>query len=65
MNWTRRGDYNRNPGGHTEQCLTCYKSTFFKDRICGDCRKVVPEHIPTDQVKRYTLRIKKGNYHYA
>ena len=41
-------------------CIFCHHNTFFIDQVCSDCRSVFPDHIPSEQVKRYLMRIKKG-----
>lgn len=38
------------------KCCFCGEYTFQEDRVCDECRSVVPKHIPFEQVKRFVER---------
>jgi hypothetical protein len=41
-----------------KDCLFCHLITLSKNRVCENCRLIIPNHIPFNQEVRYLERIK-------
>jgi hypothetical protein len=47
---------NSESSSYWNKCLICYTFTLHIDCICHNCKKVVPKHIPNNQVRRFIER---------